>query len=538
MASSAFGRLTALLPGTSFANSQIQACIAHIVADTRPDGRAGAAHFLGSTYQCNGALAGAPFLKVVVEVNTSLALDPHPTVHLGALSALAKIVTTAGLDYAPHVRATIAMLVQIFAVPTHDPWEASDSTSALAGSLPVQQAACGVLDALVGAIGPALEDYADIQQIITFLVQNLLREADVRVSTQASLLLQHLLLVLPAAIDTRRLVRLIRLQLSSSRLPERIVAIDTVYQLVRREAGVMSRLGGDQFVRHLVSVFNEDPQIEGVKQSILSWIEQTSLERPSGWVGLLRNISEKGFERDVSLAAGRKQQASDDEEALGLSADQVERSSHGTTGLRWQTQLFLIECLRYVLASLQKSSKREHLDPMAARDASIAPSQPSLLYHRLPDLIKICFTSVTASTVEVRLEGLALLSDIVDVSQPSSHAGCYADRPSVRICLSQTFSASRDEEFDNLPLLRQYQASIVSALVPALESSPALAVYAQAVDVAGRLIASGIFADVRETARLLRVLEGGIATATGKSDVHVSRSYTQHADLYVSAYRR
>ena len=60
-----------------------------------------------------------------------------------------------------------------------------------------------------------------------------------------------------------------------------------------------------------------------------------------------------------------------------------------------------------------RSGRREHFDVAQAR--AVRANKRGLLITRVADLIKMAFTASTAQVMEIRLEGLVVLKDVIDV---------------------------------------------------------------------------------------------------------------------------
>lgn len=80
---------------------------------------------------------------------------------------------------------------------------------------------------------------------------------------------------------------------------------------------------------------------------------------------------------------------------------------------RWRTQLFALRCLHEICVTVGRSGRREHLDIGFARSQGLPLHR--LLVSRISDLIKIAFTASAAHVMEIRLEGLTVLRDVIEV---------------------------------------------------------------------------------------------------------------------------
>jgi hypothetical protein len=223
----------------------------------------------------------------------------------------------------------------------------------------------------------------------------------------------------------------LRSQLSCSQRPLKIAAVNSVYQLVQRDAALMSKLGGDGLVRELFALLDDDPSIEGVRDAITSWLRQTADSNPSGWIDLCQRIMSRSTgtassaqtdPNATTVGGGGGGLADEESQGLGLEDDGEKGGGGGArshaanarTTCRWRTQLFALECLHEVFVTVVKSGRREHFD--IARARSVRANRKTLLINRVSDLIKMAFTASTAQVMEIRLEGLVVLKDVIDVN--------------------------------------------------------------------------------------------------------------------------
>ncbi|KAL5476373.1 hypothetical protein ACEPAI_3473 [Sanghuangporus weigelae] len=493
-ASEALGRL-ASLSGTNFLTSQVKIFVDQVVNNRDPYARAGCALAFGAIYTHVGGLAAGPLLKTTINVLMSLGNDPHPVVHFWALSALAQVINAASLAYAPFVPSTLGILFKLYLPESHDPDGGSVSNANLKGSHPVYQVICQLVDAVVAVLGPDIQESERTRRLILNLVHELASEPDGGVCVEAIKCIQHLLMFAPDDVDVAALVNELRAHLSSERRPLKFAAINAFYQLVQRDALSMSKLGGDKLVEELFGMLDKDASIDGVRNVITSWLDQTVVYNPSAWIDLCQRIMSR---------TTASQQASDpsskntpgglaDDEGQSLSVGMGQESSDSSKGnltSRWRTQLFALQCLHNICTIVARSGRREHLDIPFARSQRIP--LPSLLVSRVPDLIKMAFTASAAYVTEIRLEGLVLLRDVIEV-----------------------FAKSPDTDYEGSLLLEQYQAPITAALTPAFSSDSTPEILASAVQVCAAFVGSGIVKDVGRMGRILKLLNSALEQSKG-----------------------
>jgi len=412
--SEALGRLSNLA-GTSFLTGQIKFLVDQVVSNRDPHGRAGCALAFGAIFKHVGGLAAGPLLKTTVNVLMSLSNDPHPIVHFWALRALAQVVNAASLSYSPLLSSTLGMLFKVYSKDTHEPEGGTLANVNYSADLPTYQAICQVIDALIGVLGPELKDSARTRTMILDLVLEMWNEEDESVKVDAIKCVQHVLMFGGEFLDIPTLVRGFRTHLSSPMRPLKTAATNALYQLVRLDAFVMSKLGGDRLVEDLFSMLDDDPTVEGVRNIISSWLQQTVIHNPSAWIDLCQRIMSRTTASQQATGAAKNLAPQDDEaESLssGMNDRQSDQQSSRSTS-RWRTQLFALQCLHQICITVSSSGRREHIDPLYARIAGVPTS--GLLVTRVPDLIKMAFTASATHVSDIRLEGLVVIRDVIQV---------------------------------------------------------------------------------------------------------------------------
>ncbi|KAK8846574.1 hypothetical protein IAR55_005660 [Kwoniella newhampshirensis] len=493
-AAEAMGMLSAVA-GSSYLSSQVQWLVDQVVNNRIPDSRAGCALAFGAIYSNVGGLAGGPILKTIVNILMSLATDPHPVVHFYAMAALTQVVNAANLSYEPFVPTTLGMLANIYLLETHDPDGGSLGSVNLRGDLPAYQVICRILHALIGVLGPELQEPGKIRSLVFLLVHEFSEETDEGLAVEAIKCVQQFLMFAPAEVDVPKLVQTFRSHLSSTRRPLKVAAITALYQIVQRDAVLITKLGGNQLVEDLFGLLDDDPSIEGVRQVIASWLSQTAAALPSGWIDLCQRIMTRtAAQKIAAVAAQQKQQKrpaasgpafiDDEGESLGGGAGIAALASNALSS-RWRTQLFALECLHDIVISVAEGGKPENFDPVLAR--RLGANERHLLFSRVADLIRMAFSASAALVMEVRLAGLVVLKDVIVL-----------------------FSKSADPDFEGSLLLEQYQAPIAAALTPSFGSDSAPEVLASAVQVCAVFVGSGVIKEVGRMGRILKLLTGAL----------------------------
>ncbi|KAI7935821.1 hypothetical protein MJO28_016692 [Puccinia striiformis f. sp. tritici] len=495
-AAQTFGRACAL-GGNTFMLSQIQHCVTQVVTNTDPDSRSGYALAFSQIYTQVGSLSAGATLKTVVDVLMSLSADPHPSVHFWALRALSEVIHTAGLSYTPFLNSTLGMVVRLYCSDSHELESGGIGYVNLRASLPSYQNFCKILNAIIGVLGPELSSSGKSKTLIQLLNEELNQETDEGIKVEALKSIQHFTMFSIESINLHKLVQTLLKHLSSNRRTLKVTSINSIYQLVQKNAMVMSRLGGDKLVVNLFSILDDDPTIEGVRHSLKSWLRQTADSNPSAWIDLCMRIITRTTAAQASVVqdVGTNSMAFIDEESQGLDLgqDSAGSSNHHhhnkvrATTSRWRTQLFALQCLREIFFTVIRSKKGEHFSVQVAKSKGFSTNSKQLMFCRVSDLIKMAFTASTANIMEIRLEGLNVLRDVIE-----------------------NFKRSSDLDFDDSPLLEQHQAPIAAALTPAFTNDSFPEVLASAIQVCAVFVGSGVVKEIDKMGRILKLLTSAL----------------------------
>jgi hypothetical protein len=416
-ATEGIGRLVSL-SSSSFLGNQINHFVNEIVNNRDPNSRAGCAATFGAIFIHAGGVACQPYLKTVLNVLMSLGNDPHPTVHYASLQALAQIVSASSLFYGPYNSSTLGYVFKVYMLESHEPEGGTQIQANASGDLPLYQVLCQIVDGVISAIGPELQDSVRSTSLILDLAHVMLEESD-GVTVEAIQCLRQILMFAPNVIDVPDLVRQFRDYLASPKRPLKAASINALYQLVQRDAFLLSKVGGDKLVETLFAMLDEDDatSTEGVKSIITSWLSQTVTAAPSAWIDLCQRIMAKttaASQQAISATDSKTSGLQDDEaESLGAQVGGDAKKSHSTA--RWRTQLFAMECLHTICTIVAASGRREHIDLRFAKQQGIQPK--GLLVSRVADLIKMAFSASAAYVMEIRLTGLLVLKDVIEVSR-------------------------------------------------------------------------------------------------------------------------
>lgn len=175
-------------------------------------------------------------------------------------------------------------------------------------------------------------------------------------------------------------------------------------------------------MEELFAMLDGDPSIEGVRNVISSWMKQTVVYNPSAWIDLCQKIMSRTTASQQATDATKSRPVFDDEGeslSIGMTSDSTSGGQNRPTS-RWRTQLFALQCLHDICITITRSGRREQLDIVYARSLGLPVS--GLLASRVPDLIRMAFTASTAYVTEIRLEGLIVLRDVIEVGESQTSA--------------------------------------------------------------------------------------------------------------------
>ncbi|KAF9113074.1 hypothetical protein BGX27_002279 [Mortierella sp. AM989] len=528
VACEALGRLTSIL-GSMTVTNQIKYLMDQVVVNRDPDARAGYALALGNVFSHLGGMMVGGHLRSVVEYLTSLSRDPHPIVHKWSLHSLALTISSAGLMFSPYVSSTLTNVATVYLAESHEHAGAGSIATAniaMQSELSVYHELGRIIYGLIGILGPELQSSAKVRELCVSLVEELRNEDDEFVIVQGIRCTQHLIMFAPLLVDMPTLVPFLQARLRrSTGLSLKKAAITCMYQLVQRDVKSVFQhsMGGldDQFFKLL----DTDPTLLDVKDVVRSWITQTALEQPSQWIEICRkvlsrtaidegqetstsNVSNNALE--VVQANGEDDGHGDDDDGQNVFGDVSKPAQPSTASKkpipdpvqtvvpersvkvapalppRWRTRIFALECIRQVIDVVANSGIADHFDLVVARRKK-KNFGADFLVLKVADLIKMTVYAASTPIQEIRMEGLLLLRQTIEI-----------------------FKSTADPEVPDSVLLEQYQAQIGAALTPAFTAESTPEVVSLGVKVCAVYVGSGIIQEVDRFGRVLKLLIGAL----------------------------
>lgn len=482
--------------GNAFTNQEIKYLVDTIVINREPSARAGCAMALGTIQTKVGGMAAGYHLKTILNILMSLCNDPHPTVHYWAMEAVTRVSDAAGLSFSGYVSSTLGMLAKLYVSDTHNPEVSSAITMNLEVELSSTAAIARCVDSLINVLGPDLRDSDKSRELILTLVGQFRAEDDLGVQRASLACLEHLSLYAPGYMDFVDYVKLLQKYLNSEHPALRDVAVDGLYNIMKRNSYDVIAAAETGFEDQLWLVLDSSPGHDGIRNIIRNWLRQTCLRDTAPWLQRLQHVLKMTRPKvvvsvTVSKKTGGPAIDLQDEEVAGFAnADGAAKDDKETPAgadvepLRWQVTTFAMGLLNDIFVLIGKD--------IATNGES--PAQTAL-QNKIADVVRMAFSASTSGVLEQRVWGLKIIGSVLKM-----------------------FGKTPDPDFEEAMLLEQYQAQISSALTPAFaaDSSPELA--SEAVNVCAAFIATGIVRDVDRMGRILKTLVSALENFAAEND--------------------
>jgi len=408
--------------GTDFSTKEISYLVDTIVSNREPNARAGCALALGCINTQLGGMAAGLHIKNIVGILSSLAGDPHPTVHFWALQALAKVADSSGLAFSAYVSSTLGLAAQLYVAETHGEETSSQLFSNIEVDQPTSSAVSDCINSLINALGPDLQDQAKTRNMILTLTFQFGMETSPLVITTGLKCLEHLCLYVPGHISFKPYIRQLQLWMTSEDPDIRDAALNGLHNAMRKGAEEVIRTA-DASLEDQIWLVMEDAYGRGmIKNIIQDWAEQSGVQMLDIWLKRIHQVLTrvKTHRIDISSTSGQQTEKNgelelQDEDVAGLNASsQVDKNGQEMTAsskqelLRWQARLAAMDCLNEILRKIERDVAKHD-------DASVL----AILQPRIADVIRIAFSASTASVIEIRIRGIQLIGRILQVWQES-----------------------------------------------------------------------------------------------------------------------
>lgn len=479
--------------GNAFTNQEIKHLVDTIVVNREPSARAGCAMALGCIQTKIGSMAAGYHLKTILNILMSLCNDTHPTVHYWALEAVTRVTDASGLGFAGFVSSTLGVLAKLYVSETHHPEVSSTLPMNLEVELSSPAAIARCVDSLINVLGPDLQDSTKARELILTLVGFFQSEDDLQIQQASLACLEHLTLYAPGYMDFVDYVKLLQRCLTSTHAALRDIAVDGLYNLMKRNTYDVIAAADDGFEDQLWLVLDSSPDHDGMRNLIRNWMRQTCLTDTEAWLRRFQHVLKMTRTKEAVATSTTTKKSSggldlQDEEVAGFAGTAKDEkdtpSGSNVEPLRWQVTTFAMDCLHDIFILIGKD---------AATNGESAAQGP--LQNKIADVVRMAFSASTSGVLEQRIWGLKIIGAVLKM-----------------------FGKTPDPDFEEAMLLEQYQAQISSALTPAFaaDSSPELA--AEAVDVCAGFVSTGIVTDVDRMGRILKTLVSSLENFAGEDE--------------------
>ena len=369
---------------------------------------------LGSIHVQVGGMAAGFHMKKIHGILLSLCGDPSPVVHFCAIEALSQVADSAGLTFSGHVSSTLGLLAQLWTCDSHNEESSLSITSNIEIEWPTAAVIAHSIDSLVNVLGPDLQDMRKSREMMLDLMKQFALDDEVMVQVECLRIWEHIYLYDSGHVDLATYVHRLQDNLRSSGLV-RDVAVDGLYNLMRRDAEGILALGYEGLEDYIWLTLNENTDKEGARNLVQSWLGQSSLFEVDKWVSRCQHVLTKTAttQAEPQIAPDAKASAPpdlQDEEVAGFTIgdgkDQHSAAVPEATQelLRWQTREFALKCLGDLIAII-------------GRDIELNPESAAghALQNRIADVIRLAFLASTAAVVELQVLGLRLIDQILRV---------------------------------------------------------------------------------------------------------------------------
>lgn len=400
--------------GNSFTTNEINTLIDTIVSNRDPNARAGCAMALGSIHAQVGGMAAGFHLKKIHGVLMSLCSDPNPTVHFCAIEALSQVADSAGLAFSGYVSSTLGLLAQVWTCDSHNEESGLTASSNLELEWPTAAVVAHSIDSLVNVLGPDLQDMGKARELMLILMEQFAKDDLAIVQAECLRAWEHMYLYDSVHVDLAGYVRRLQVNLGSASSTVRKVTVDGLYNLMRKDAERILAVANEGLEDQLWLALNDNPEDEGIRNLVQSWLGQSSLTEAEKWVSRCQHVLTKAAksQTEPAPATEAKSAAPDlqDEEVAGFAGGDGKDQNGAPVPeaaqelLRWQTRAFALQCLSDLASTIGKDMESD-------------PDSPAghALQDKVADVIRLAFLASTASVVELQVGGLQLIDQVLKV---------------------------------------------------------------------------------------------------------------------------
>ena len=370
---------------------------------------------LGYIHAELGGMAASLHMRPILGVLTSLASDPHPTVHYWALDGLSKIADSAGLAFSGYVSSTLGTLAQLYFMDSHNDETGLLASSNLEVDFPALGAIARCVNSMINVLGPDLQDATKTRNMILTLTYQFQSESLPAATIESLKCLENLSMYAPGHVSFKPYVQQLRTKIGSDTPDIQNTALTGLVTAMRR--GAEEVLAVEPGLEDQLWSITNDMYGEGMMRNIIQdWVEQSGLQQIDLWVHRVQKIMTKTIKLDAQtptqeFGKGPAELESQDDEVAGFYVTSKEDKSHtGSSSsptqelLRWQVRCAALDCLKEILSSVARDvGTYGHSSAIAA------------LQHRIADIVRISFSASTSSVVDLRIRGIQIIGRLLQV---------------------------------------------------------------------------------------------------------------------------
>ena len=229
-------------------------------------------------------------------------------------------------------------------------------------------------------------------------------------------------------------------------------------------------------------------------------LNSQAIYKLTGWLTLLRNVL---FIATGEEATEQEPKGNEEDEDDDTSFQPVNKETSTTLHQRCNTRAFAVQCVQkiFTLASptndvnskaseIANALSHQSPDGSLLSEAMLSQDGVDPLVTHIQELVRIGFMAATSSYDHLQIEGLKVLEELI-----------------------KRFSDARDPDFDDQPLLEQYQAQFGAALRPAFLREGSPHVLSKACNLCSIWITSGIATDIVDLRRIHQLLVTSLSKA-------------------------
>ncbi|EPY49285.1 Pof6 interacting protein Sip1 [Schizosaccharomyces cryophilus OY26] len=350
------------------------------------------------------------------------------------------------------------------------------------------------LDCLINELGPTLRSNSYDSYLAYNISRELLRFAgeDSNNITRVYKCYQHLYLFTPLDLNSGVFIDVIFRNIVDVKHPLiRDSAIEVLYQILLQNQSFSESC----YKRHLDKLIwqsiDATPENKFLRNIVHMWFKDFKESDISWWVNILLYLNGVKGNFNFERSFGDETNHNLDEDTVSLAHSLV--STAGNKNYRWQTQLFASSILNTCIFDIM-SSKAE---------------ASHYLISRISDLVRVAFILSTSDNFFLKESGLKLLDTLI-----------------------MNFQTVKDPDFEDVPLLDQFQAQISSAFTSAITEEFAPEIVSLALNIGANFIGTGLLPTASQANRVVNMLKYALDTSFFENGNENNKQF-QNDSIYV-----